>query len=1056
MNSANRLRAALLALPIAAAAVAMPAAANPLPDRLELGRDGNGQPCAATRGWGVGKKGISFVADQGFNITCRGVAAASVQGYVAMPVRGAAVTADPALCGAPLAATIAGAGAVDVRRCYDPRLQLPVIDVRTHGGTHGVAVETALVPLEALMRLATVGGPPPGRDARATPAIDAKLLAPAPVVGTAAATGASDFTAASALQQGVALVHAGRHVEASRLLNDAISQFSEAPALVRAELRLNAALADSNLSQFESATGHFAAATSLLESAPPSDTRTNLDKQAAVYRALDQINRKRWGAALALVDAKAGNKFPLTDPVVLSQINQSSRRADASAAVGVANTSQLATLVIDAEANWARSMAHLGLGQIVPSRTALNAAAASTRALLGSVQPDSIVWLRALLERQRGRIEAGAGNFTAAVAGYDCALLALENAAPPPALNCLFDASLRRGSLPPSPTAIAETQLERASYRARQPNVDQAALLRDYGNAVETLTSGSGGNGSAPPSLANYLDALVKASAAAPSPAIDDQFFRALQASGEPAVAREFVRLQSVVASDNAVQAQLADRGDLERQITRLRYQIQALPPGDPALAPLTEAQAAARRALAEINAKLPQALDSVDDKPVAIADVRAALKPGEDYLKLAVLSGRTYAIAIGGAQTMIYRVALSAAAIDALTDRVLTSAHSYTAPDGSLRLRSFSVGDARDLFTQISGPAHDMLVKATAVTFDPVGELRNLPAAVLVTGPDVGPPPPERKTRIDYTNVAFLGRSANLATALSPRSFVLVRGKPFTSAPKPFLGLGENARAPVVTGDAALRPVQLAPGCSVSYADWSATFNGNAPISAREIELSARALGVGNAPSITGADFTDTNVLRAAAAGELAQYEVLHFATHGLTATPYPRAGCNTGLPPSLLTTLTAPDAAGIVQSDGLLSFDKVARLRLNANLVFLSACKTASGVGDLAGRLAGQEDSTPSLDGLVRAFLAANARAVVATMWSVPASPTTDGLITAFYQRGRTASISTALHDAQLGLIDQAASSHPYFWAAYFIVGDGSKMMLGDGKAAVAQAAP
>jgi CHAT domain-containing protein len=88
--------------------------------------------------------------------------------------------------------------------------------------------------------------------------------------------------------------------------------------------------------------------------------------------------------------------------------------------------------------------------------------------------------------------------------------------------------------------------------------------------------------------------------------------------------------------------------------------------------------------------------------------------------------------------------------------------------------------------------------------------------------------------------------------------------------------------------------------------------------------------------------------------------------------------------------------------------------------------------------------EDSTPALDGLVRSFIVANARSVLATFWRVPAIEQSDELMGAFYRAGRTDSISESLKIAQNTLIAQPRYSHPYYWGAYFLVGDGSKSML------------
>ena len=125
---------------------------------------------------------------------------------------------------------------------------------------------------------------------------------------------------------------------------------------------------------------------------------------------------------------------------------------------------------------------------------------------------------------------------------------------------------------------------------------------------------------------------------------------------------------------------------------------------------------------------------------------------------------------------------------------------------------------------------------------------------------------------------------------------------------------------------------------------------------------------------------------------------------------------------------------------------FDEIAELRLNANLVMLSACDTGSGIRSQAlARRSGQEEAGSTLQGLVRAFLAANARAVMATHWEVPAVDGTYAFTQSFYGAARFNSIGGALRTAQRGLIADPATSHPFYWGAYFVVGDSSKKMLG-----------
>ena len=129
---------------------------------------------------------------------------------------------------------------------------------------------------------------------------------------------------------------------------------------------------------------------------------------------------------------------------------------------------------------------------------------------------------------------------------------------------------------------------------------------------------------------------------------------------------------------------------------------------------------------------------------------------------------------------------------------------------------------------------------------------------------------------------------------------------------------------------------------------------------------------------------------------------------------------------------------------SDGILSFSEIARLRLDANLVVLSACETASKVSQAEARAAGQEEAGNTLEGLVRAFLAANARAVLITYWPISDEGESEALVENFYRAARQGTIGDALQSAQIGIMSERSSSHPIYWGAFFVVGDANKALI------------
>lgn len=123
-------------------------------------------------------------------------------------------------------------------------------------------------------------------------------------------------------------------------------------------------------------------------------------------------------------------------------------------------------------------------------------------------------------------------------------------------------------------------------------------------------------------------------------------------------------------------------------------------------------------------------------------------------------------------------------------------------------------------------------------------------------------------------------------------------------------------------------------------------------------------------------------------------------------------------------------PLFAGIALDDGWLTTLDIFGLKLDAELVTLSACQTGRSV------LGGGDE----LLGLMRAFLYAGAASLLLSLWPVE-DRSTALLMEAVYRGladGRTK--ADALRDAQRQFIDGAQATqfaHPYFWAPFYLVG-------------------
>jgi CHAT domain-containing protein len=151
---------------------------------------------------------------------------------------------------------------------------------------------------------------------------------------------------------------------------------------------------------------------------------------------------------------------------------------------------------------------------------------------------------------------------------------------------------------------------------------------------------------------------------------------------------------------------------------------------------------------------------------------------------------------------------------------------------------------------------------------------------------------------------------------------------------------------------------------------------------------------------------------------GDLANYRIVHFATHGLVNSEHPELS---GIVLSLF------DEQGRSQ-DGFLRLHDIYNLHLPADLVVLSACSTGLG----------KEIKGEGLIGLTRGFMYAGASSVVASLWKVDDEATAE-LMKHFYAAMFTKQLAppAALREAQLRMSRDKRWSAPYYWAGFVVQG-------------------
>jgi CHAT domain-containing protein len=154
------------------------------------------------------------------------------------------------------------------------------------------------------------------------------------------------------------------------------------------------------------------------------------------------------------------------------------------------------------------------------------------------------------------------------------------------------------------------------------------------------------------------------------------------------------------------------------------------------------------------------------------------------------------------------------------------------------------------------------------------------------------------------------------------------------------------------------------------------------------------------------------------AMSGDLSNYRIVHFATHGLLNSQHKELS---GIVLSLVD-------INVMLYFNYLPINEIYNLKLGADLVVLSACRTALG----------KEIKGEGLVGLTRGFMYAGAPRVVASLWAVD-DKTTAELMKRFYRemlikRQRPAA---ALRAAQVGIWKERRLP-PYYWAAFVLQGE------------------
>jgi CHAT domain-containing protein/Tfp pilus assembly protein PilF len=308
----------------------------------------------------------------------------------------------------------------------------------------------------------------------------------------------------------------------------------------------------------------------------------------------------------------------------------------------------------------------------------------------------------------------------------------------------------------------------------------------------------------------------------------------------------------------------------------------------------------------------------------------------------------------------------------------------------------------AFQLYQELIAPARDVLAGKSSLLIAPDGALYYVPFEAFLTEA-----PGDKEFRdlpylVKQYSMAYIPSASVLAGLREPR------GETVSGSHKQFVALApfvEPERAP-----------------DVSHQSSTRNMSGHVRVNLPSLPASRREVsGIADLYSDSSLQFFGQNAREDIVKNnpDIASAERLHFATHAELDETYPELSA---------LVLASGGEKGEAGEDGFLSVKEIFNLKLAADFVVLSACKTGLG----------KEVTGEGLIGLTRAFFYAGVPSLVVSLWNVT-DGATPGLMLDFYRNlGHRQSKSEALRKAKLETIQKGTYDHPSYWAAFILIGE------------------
>jgi CHAT domain-containing protein/tetratricopeptide (TPR) repeat protein len=503
-------------------------------------------------------------------------------------------------------------------------------------------------------------------------------------------------------------------------------------------------------------------------------------------------------------------------------------------------------------------------------------------------------------------------------------------------------------------------------------------------------------------------------------------------------------------ASDDRLRAMLKNIDDSDREQGRLELKLSHASTAATGLdqnsfaslrTSLTAIAERRKLLLAEIRQAFPRYDQLVRPEPLSVAEAQTLLGPDEALVTYLVGFNEIYAWAVTREAVLMRQLAMYPQDLTVAVAKLRAALQvEPTSTDREhVKLPLFSLATAHDLYGKLLAEFAPVIASKTQLVIVPSGSLTSLPFHLLVRSkPKIAEP--TRQQAAAYRDADWLARHHAITVLPSVESLKALRtSSPSTAERRPLVAFANPLPRvdPLQVAEATPLPARVLRGVprkrgAPSLWDggalqleklraFLADKNHRIPETAGEVDAVANTLRADQKDIFSGSAATEAGLKRM----DLSKYRVVYFATHGFVTGAF---GVGE---PSLA--LTAPETA-TEEDDGLLTASEIAALKLDADLVVLSACDTA----------AGDQIGAEGLSGLARAFFHAGARSMLVSHWAVDSLDTKTLMQTLFAELEKQPGLhrSVALQRAMVARVTGATgkdvwNAYPGRWAPFELVG-------------------